>query len=326
MDLFEGLKEKISGKDIKVVFPEGIDARIIGAAVRLAADGLCHPIILGNKEVILSSAQDLGFLMDKVEIIDPETYPEDKKEAMVDALVERRKGKLAKEDAYEWIKNVNYFGTMLTYMGDADAMVSGAIHSTGDTVRPALQIIKTKPGVSRTSGAFIIFKRHESYLFSDCAININPNSLELAEIAVESAKTAELFDIDPIVSLLSFSTKGSAKSDEVDKVVEATRIAQELAPEYQIDGELQFDASFVPTVAQLKAPESNVAGNARVFIFPDLQSGNIGYKIAQRLGGYEAIGPILQGLNKPVSDLSRGCVEEDVYKLAIITAAQTLIK
>ncbi|AGN25203.1 phosphate acetyltransferase [Erysipelothrix rhusiopathiae] len=326
MDLFEGLKEKISGKDIKVVFPEGIDARIIGAAVRLAADGLCHPIILGNKEVILSSAQDLGFLMDKVEIIDPETYPEDKKEAMVDALVERRKGKLAKEDAYEWIKNVNYFGTMLTYMGDADAMVSGAIHSTGDTVRPALQIIKTKPGVSRTSGAFIIFKRHESYLFSDCAININPNSQELAEIAVESAKTAELFDIDPIVSLLSFSTKGSAKSDEVDKVVEATRIAQELAPEYQIDGELQFDASFVPTVAQLKAPESNVAGNARVFIFPDLQSGNIGYKIAQRLGGYEAIGPILQGLNKPVSDLSRGCVEEDVYKLAIITAAQTLIK
>lgn len=326
MDLFEGLKEKISGKDIKVVFPEGIDARIIGAAVRLAADGLCHPIILGNKEVILSSAQDLGFLMDKVEIIDPETYPEDKKEAMVDALVERRKGKLAKEDAYVWIKNVNYFGTMLTYMGDADAMVSGAIHSTGDTVRPALQIIKTKPGVSRTSGAFIIFKRHESYLFSDCAININPNSQELAEIAVESAKTAELFDIDPIVSLLSFSTKGSAKSDEVDKVVEATRIAQELAPEYQIDGELQFDASFVPTVAQLKAPESNVAGNARVFIFPDLQSGNIGYKIAQRLGGYEAIGPILQGLNKPVSDLSRGCVEEDVYKLAIITAAQTLIK
>lgn len=326
MDLFEGLKEKISGKDIKVVFPEGIDARIIGAAVRLAADGLCHPIILGNKEVILSSAQDLGFLMDKVEIIDPETYPEDKKEAMVDALVERRKGKLAKEDAYEWIKNVNYFGTMLTYMGDADAMVSGAIHSTGDTVRPALQIIKTKPGVSRTSGAFIIFKRHESYLFSDCAININPNSQELAEIAVESAKTAKLFDIDPIVSLLSFSTKGSAKSDEVDKVVEATRIAQELAPEYQIDGELQFDASFVPTVAQLKAPESNVAGNARVFIFPDLQSGNIGYKIAQRLGGYEAIGPILQGLNKPVSDLSRGCVEEDVYKLAIITAAQTLIK
>ncbi|AZK44692.1 MULTISPECIES: phosphate acetyltransferase [Erysipelothrix] len=326
MDLFEGLKEKISGKDIKVVFPEGVDARIIGAAVRLAADGLCHPIILGNKEVILSSAQDLGFLMDKVEIIDPETYPEDKKEAMVDALVERRKGKLAKEDAYEWIKNVNYFGTMLTYMGDADAMVSGAIHSTGDTVRPALQIIKTKPGVSRTSGAFIIFKRHESYLFSDCAININPSSQELAEIAVESAKTAELFDIDPIVSLLSFSTKGSAKSEEVDKVVEATRIAQELAPEYQIDGELQFDASFVPTVAQLKAPESSVAGNARVFIFPDLQSGNIGYKIAQRLGGYEAIGPILQGLNKPVSDLSRGCVEEDVYKLAIITAAQTLIK
>ena len=188
-----------------------------------------------------------------------------------------------------------------------------------------MQIIKTKPGTSRTSGAFIIFKRNESYLFSDCAININPNAQELAEIAVESARTAELFDIEPVVSLMSFSTKGSAKSPEVDKVIEATKIAQELAPQYQIDGELQFDASFVQSVAELKAPESKVAGKARVFIFPNLESGNIGYKIAQRLGGYEAIGPILQGLNKPVSDLSRGCNEEDVYKLAIITAAQTLI-
>ncbi len=325
MDLFEGLKEKIVGKKIKVVFPEGNDERIIGAAVRLAADDLVHPIVLGNEKEINEIAQKIGFMTDRLEIIDPSTYDEDKKQEMVKALVERRNGKLDEKGAIEWIKNVNYFGTMLTYMGEADAMVSGAVHSTGDTVRPALQIIKTKPGISRTSGAFIIFKRTESYLFADCAINIDPNAQELAEIAVESAKTAELFDIEPIVSLMSFSTKGSAAGPQVDKVVEATKIAQELAPEYKIDGELQFDASFVPAVAELKAPGSDVAGNAKVFIFPEIQSGNIGYKIAQRLGGYEAIGPILQGLNKPVSDLSRGCVEEDVYKLAIITAAQTLI-
>jgi phosphate acetyltransferase len=168
-------------------------------------------------------------------------------------------------------------------------------------------------------------KRNEAYLFSDCAININPNAQELAEIAVESAKTAELFNIEPKVAMLSFSTKGSGAGPDVDKVVEATRIAKELAPEFEIDGELQFDAAFVPTVAKLKSPDSKVAGQAKVFVFPEIQSGNIGYKIAQRLGGFEAIGPILQGLNKPVSDLSRGCNEEDVYKLSIITAAQTLM-
>lgn len=323
MDLFDGLKNKIAGKDIRVVFPEGSDARIIGAAVRLAADGLLIPVVLGDKDDIAALGAEHGFMTDRLEIINPKTY--EAKEAMVDALVERRAGKLTKADAYEWIQNENYFGTMLTYMGEVDAMISGAIHSTGDTVRPALQIIKTKPGVSRTSGAFIIFKRNESYVFGDCAININPNAQELADIAIESAKTAELFDIDPVVAMLSFSTKGSAKSPEVDKVIEATRLAQEAAPQYQIDGELQFDAAFDRVVANLKAPESEVAGHARVFIFPEIQSGNIGYKIAQRLGGYEAIGPILQGLNKPVSDLSRGCNEEDVYKLAIITAAQALM-
>lgn len=258
-------------------------------------------------------------------IINPNDY--EKWDEMVEAFVERRNGKATKEDAEKILKDVNYFGTMLTYMGIADGMVSGAIHSTGDTVRPALQIIKTKPGVSRTSGAFLMIRGRdqERYLFSDCAINVNPTAQELAEIAVDSAKTAELFDIEPKVSLLSFSTKGSAKAPEVTKVAEATKIAQELAPEYAIDGELQFDASYVSSVAQLKAPNSKVAGEATVFVFPDLQSGNIGYKIAQRLGNFEAIGPILQGLNKPVSDLSRGANEEDVYKLSIITAAQTLI-
>lgn len=323
MDLFDGLKSKIEGKEISVVFPEGNDARIIGAAVRLAADKLLKPILLGNPEEIHELGKSHGFVTSMVEIIDPTKY--DKRQELVDGFVERRAGKATVEQAETLMDNANYFGTMMVYLGYADALVSGAVHSTGDTVRPALQIIKTKPGVSRTSGAFIMTKRNETYLFSDCAININPNAQELAEIAVESAKTAELFNIEPKVAMLSFSTKGSGAGSDVDKVVEATRIAKELAPEYEIDGELQFDAAFVPTVAKLKSPDSKVAGQAKVFVFPEIQSGNIGYKIAQRLGGYEAIGPILQGLNKPVSDLSRGCNEEDVYKLSIITAAQTLM-
>jgi phosphate acetyltransferase len=325
VELFDSLKFKVVRRNIKIVFPEATDPRILGAAARLKSDELVEPILIGDPTDIANAAMARGNNTSNFIIINPNDY--EKWDEMVEAFVERRNGKATKEDAEKILKDVNYFGTMLTYMGIADGMVSGAIHSTGDTVRPALQIIKTKPGVSRTSGAFLMIRGRdqERYLFSDCAINVNPTAQELAEIAVDSAKTAELFDIEPKVSLLSFSTKGSAKAPEVTKVAEATKIAQELAPEYAIDGELQFDASYVSSVAQLKAPNSKVAGEATVFVFPDLQSGNIGYKIAQRLGNFEAIGPILQGLNKPVSDLSRGANEEDVYKLSIITAAQTLM-
>ena len=328
MELFEELSLKVKGKDVKIVFPEGDEPRIIGAAVRLLADGLCKPILLGNVDQINEVANARGFNISHLEIIDPETYADDKYAEMVASFVERRKGKVSEEDAQKLLRDVTYFGTMMVYMGLADGLVSGAVHSTGDTVRPALQIIKTKPGVSRTSGAFIMINSDKSkkYLFSDCAININPNAQELAEIAVESAKTAELFGIEPNVAMLSFSTKGSAKSEEALKVAEATKIAQELAPNYNIHGELQFDAAFVPSVGKQKAPDSPVAGQATVFVFPEIQSGNIGYKIAQRFGNFEAIGPILQGLNKPISDLSRGCNEEDVYKLAIITANQALME
>ncbi|MFB5517261.1 phosphate acetyltransferase [Enterococcus gallinarum] len=325
MELFESLKFKIVRRHIKIVFPEATDPRILGAASRLRSEELVEPVLIGNPAEIEKAAEARGINIANFEILDPENY--DRWDEMVEAFVERRNGKATKEQAEEILKDVNYFGTMLTYMGITEGMVSGAIHSTGDTVRPALQIIKTKPGVSRTSGAFLMVRGRdqEKYLFSDCAINVNPSAQELAEIAVDSAKTAELFDIDSKVAMLSFSTKGSAKAPEVDKVVEATKIAQELAPEYEIDGELQFDAAYISAVAQLKAPESEVAGKATVFVFPDLQSGNIGYKIAQRFGNFEAIGPILQGLNKPISDLSRGSNEEDVYKLSIITAAQTLM-
>lgn len=325
MELFDSLKFKIVRRHIKIAFPEATDPRILGAASRLKSEELIEPVLIGKTAEIQKAAQARGIALDNFEILDPDNY--DRWDEMVEAFVTRRNGKATKEQAETILKDVNYFGTMLTYMGITEGMVSGAIHSTGDTVRPALQIIKTKPGVSRTSGAFLMVRGRdqEKYLFSDCAINVDPSAQELAEIAVASAKTAELFDIEPKVAMLSFSTKGSAKAPMVDKVIEATKIAQDLAPEYQIDGELQFDAAYVPSVAAQKAPQSEVAGAATVFIFPDLQAGNIGYKIAQRFGGFEAIGPILQGLNKPVSDLSRGCNEEDVYKLSIITAVQTLL-
>lgn len=322
MELFESLKQKIKGKNLRIVFPEATDERILKAAVRLQQENLVEPVFLGAAEEIQKAALAAGVTTSQIKILDPNNYSDF--EQMVDAFVERRHGKNTKEQAQKMLRDPNYFGTMLVYLGQVDGMVSGAVHPTGDTVRPALQIIKVKPGLTRTSGAFIMQKDDQRYLFADCAININPNSQELAEIAVTSAKTAQLFDIDPKVALLSFSTKGSAKSDEVTKVAEAAKLAQQMDPDLALDGELQFDAAFVPKVAQQKAPNSAVAGQATVFVFPELQSGNIGYKIAQRFGGFEAIGPVLQGLNKPVSDLSRGCNEEDVYKLSLITAAQAL--
>ncbi|MDV7756740.1 phosphate acetyltransferase [Liquorilactobacillus mali] len=324
MELFESLVGKIKGKNKKIVFPEGNDVRIVRAAVRLAEDGLISSVVLGNEDEVKKLA-GTDKLPKKMSIIDLTSYSNDKFEEMVSAFVDRRKGKNTPEQARKMLKDVNYFGTMLVYMGVADGLVSGAVHPTGDTVRPALQIIKTKPGTTRTSGAFVMTRGSEKYLFADCAININPNEQELAEIAVESVQTARLFDIDPKVAMLSFSTKGSAKSDEVTKVAKATALAKELAPGEQIDGELQFDAAFLESVAAKKAPDSEVAGKANVFVFPELQSGNIGYKIAQRLGGFEAVGPILQGLNKPISDLSRGANEDDVYKVAIITALQATL-
>ncbi|HIW89634.1 MAG TPA: phosphate acetyltransferase, partial [Candidatus Ligilactobacillus excrementipullorum] len=316
------------GQDKSLVFPEGEDQRVLGAALRLAQDGLINPIVLGNEDKVKEIAHELGKdIPANVTVIDIEQYPQAEFDEMVNQFVERRKGKNTPEQAREWLKDVNYFGTMLVYMHKADGLVSGASHPTGDTVRPALQIIKTKPGLKRTSGAFIMTRDEgaETYVFSDCAINIDPTAADLAEIAVTSADTAGLFDIDPKVAMLSFSTKGSAKGEQVDKMVEATELAHKMAPSLALDGELQFDASFVPTVAAQKAPNSEVAGHANVFVFPELEAGNIGYKIAQRFGGFEAIGPILQGLNEPVSDLSRGCNEQDVYNVAVLTAAQAVM-
>jgi phosphate acetyltransferase len=321
-DLFDGIKQKLTGRDLKIVFPEGLDERIVKAAGRLAEEKLLTPILIGNIEQVQAKAKEQGVSLEAVEILDPTSFAE--MDELVAAFVERRKGKATEEDARKILLNENYFGTMLVYLNKADGLVSGAAHSTADTVRPALQIIKTKAGVKKTSGVFIMVRDDEKYVFADCAINIAPDSQDLAEIAVESAKTAGMFDIEPRIAMLSFSTKGSAKSAETDKVSEAVAEAKRRDPSLVVDGEFQFDAAFVPSVAKSKAPDSPIQGDANVFIFPSLEAGNIGYKIAQRLGGFEAVGPILQGLNKPVNDLSRGCNEEDVYKLALITAAQGL--
>lgn len=322
MDLFESLKQKIDGKDLSIVFPEGEEPRILEAATKLNSENILKPILLGDEAEIKKVASDNSFDLGDIQIINPKTYSEF--DDMVDAFVERRKGKNTKEQGEKMLQDVDYFGTMLVYQGKADGMVSGAVHSTGDTVRPALQIVKTAPGNSRISGAFILQKGDQRYIFSDCAINIDPNAQELGEIAAQAANSAKLFDIDPKVAMLSFSTKGSAKGDQVTKVAEATKVAQGLLPDVPIDGELQFDAAFVDSVGKQKAPGSEVAGQANVFVFPELQSGNIGYKIAQRFGGFEAVGPILLGLDKPISDLSRGCNADDVYKLSILTAALAL--
>ena len=321
-DLFEGLKQKLAGRDMRIVFPEGLDERIVRAASRLAEEKRLTPILIGNIEQVQAKAQELGVSLEAAEIYDPASYAG--MDELVAAFVERRKGKATEEDARKILLDENYFGTMLVYLNKANGLVSGAAHSTADTVRPALQIIKTKAGVKKTSGVFIMVREDEKYVFADCAINIAPDSNDLAEIAVESAKTADMFDIEPRIAMLSFSTKGSAKSPETERVAGAVEEAKRRDASLVIDGEFQFDAAFVPSVAKSKAPDSPLQGDANVFIFPSLEAGNIGYKIAQRLGGFEAVGPILQGLNKPVNDLSRGCNEEDVYKLALITAAQGL--
>lgn len=327
MSLLDVLQEKLSGENVKIVLPEGEDERVLTAATQLQATDYVTPVLLGNESNVKALASEKGLDISELEIIDPETS--ELTQELVTAFVERRKGKVTEAQAQEMLKNVNYFGTMLVYTGKADGLVSGAAHSTGDTVRPALQIIKTKPGVTKTSGIFFMIKGDEQYIFGDCAINPTLEAQDLAEIAVESAKSAKSFGMTPRVAMLSFSTKGSAKSDDVEKVSTAVGLAQEKIAadnieDVIVDGEFQFDAAIVPEVAKKKAPDAKIQGDANVFIFPSLEAGNIGYKIAQRLGGYDAVGPVLQGLNSPVNDLSRGCSIEDVYNLSIITAAQAL--
>ena len=305
-----------------IVFTEGPDKRIQEAAARLMKEDLMDVILVGNVEEVKAAAKENGFDLSGATIIDPATY--DKMDEMVEKMVELRKGKMSAEDCRAALQKGNYFGTMLVKMGVADALLGGATYSTADTVRPALQLVKTKPGSKIVSSCFILDRtvdgKNERYCMGDCAINIHPTEDELVEIAVESAKTASFFGIDPKVAMLSYSTLGSGKGESVDMVRNATAKVKEAAPDLAVDGELQFDAAFSPVVAATKCKGSPVAGQANTFIFPCIEAGNIGYKIAQRLGGFAAYGPILQGLNAPINDLSRGCNADEVYQMAIITA------
>ena len=317
--MFTKLTEQLKANPKTIVFTEGTDPRIQDAAAKLTAEGILNVILLGNPDAVKLTAADAKYDISKCEIIDPARYAD--KDAMVEKMVELRKGKMTEEQVRDALSKGNYFGTMLVKMGKADCLLGGATYSTADTVRPALQLIKTKPGNNIVSSCFIMVKGDKKLAMGDCAINIAPNEDELVEIAVETAKTAKVFGIDPKVAMLSYSTYGSGKGDMVTLVANATKKIKEAAPDLAVDGELQFDAAVAPEVAKVKCAGSPVAGQANTFIFPDINAGNIGYKIAARLGGYEAIGPVLQGLNAPINDLSRGCNAEEVYKMALVTAA-----
>ena len=308
----------------KIVFTEGTDPRILEASARLLSGTFLTPILVGSEAEIRAAAEDAGFNIRGAEIYDPENY--EKMDAMVEKMVELRKGKMTADECRAMLKKGNYFGTMLVAMGIADALLGGATYSTADTVRPALQLVKTKPGNSIVSSCFILVRPYATggnmvLAMADCAINIDPTEDELVEIASETVKCAEIFGVDPKVAFLSYSTFGSGKGPVVDKMRNAAEKAKAAMPEVPIEGELQFDAAVSPRVAQTKCPDSKVAGYANTFIFPDISAGNIGYKIAQRLGSFEAYGPILLGLNAPINDLSRGCNAQEVYSMAIITAA-----
>ena len=334
-EFLDSLVELLKDNPRKLVFTEGTDKRILEAASRLKQDGFLTPVLIGNVDEVTAAAADGGFDIDGLEIIDPASYPDMDK--LVDDFVELRKGKATAEEARELLLKPNYFGTMLVKEGLADALLGGATYSTADTVRPALQLVKTREGANLVSSCMILIRDDEKLAMGDCAINISYEDKldeqgnvilsaaeQVAEVAVETAKTARLFGIEPKIAMLSYSTNGSAKGTGPELMREATDIVKQTHPELACDGEMQFDAAVVPEVGQLKFPGSEVAGYANTFIFPEIQSGNIGYKIAQRLGGYMAIGPILQGLNAPINDLSRGCTADEVYLMSIITAAQDL--
>lgn len=330
--MFEKLIERLKAQPRSIVYTEGTEPRILYSAARLNKEGFLRPVLIGEPGAVMAAAAAGNYDISGIEIIDPLAY--DRMEEMAAEMVRLRKGKMTPEECREQLKKPNYFGTMLVKMGVVDSLLGGATYSTADTVRPALQLVKTKPGVHQVSTSAILIRGEEAYFVGDCVINItyedkldeNGNVVlsaaqQLAEVAIECARTVKVFGIEPKVAMLSYSTKGSGKGRNVDMVREATRIANEMAPEFDIDGEMQFDAAVSSVVGDLKCPGSKVAGHANTFIFPDLQSGNIGAKIGQRWGGFDLYGPMLQGLNAPINDLSRGCTAEEVYITSIITAA-----
>ena len=331
MNLINEIIERAKADKQRIVLPEGTETRTLQAADQLVRDGVAEIILLGNPQEINLLANQLELKnIGKTLVIDPKNH--DKKQTYIDLLVKLRQAKgMTPEKAAVLVEDPLYLACLMIKNGDADGEIAGAQNTTGDVLRPALQIIKTSPGVSVVSGAFIMFTKTTQYgkdgilIFADCAVMPNPTAQELASIAIASAQTARgIVGVEPRVAMLSFSSKGSAQHEMIDKVAEATRIAKEIAPDLLIDGELQADAALVPSVGASKAPGSAIAGQANVLVFPTLEAGNIGYKLVQRLGNAEAVGPILQGMAAPVNDLSRGCSVDDIYKMVAIAANQSI--
>ena len=331
MDLISQIIERAKSNKQRIVLPEATEERTLRAADQVLADGVADLILLGNPEVIMNSAKEWGLAnIDKATIIDPENH--EKKQEYAELLCELRKKKgMTMEEAQKLVLNPLYLGCLIIKSGNADGQLAGAQNTTGNVLRPALQIIKTAPGITCVSGAMLLITKATEYgengvvVMGDVAVTPVPDANQLAQIAVCTARTAQaVAGIDPRVAMLSFSTKGSAKHEDVDKVVEALGMAKEMAPDLKIDGELQADAALVERIGQSKAPGSEIAGKANVLVAPRLEVGNIGYKLVERLGGATAVGPILQGIARPVNDLSRGCSIEDIYKMVAITAAQAI--
>ncbi len=333
MNLLQKIRENAKQYQQQIVLPEGNEERTLKAADTILKEGLAKLILIGNEDEILNKADELKLpSIDKATIVDPFFNP--KKEQYIDLMIELRKSKgLTRDEAEKLLQNPLYLATIMIKNEDADGEVAGAINATGDVLRPAFQFVKTLPGISVVSGAFIMILPNKNFgengilVFADCAVHPVPDARQLGEIAVATAQTAKaIAGIDPRVAMLSFSSKGSAKHETVDKVIEATAIAKEIDPTIQIDGELQADAAIVETIGKSKAPGSDIAGKANVLVFPSLESGNIAYKLVQRLAGAEAIGPILQGMAAPINDLSRGCSVDDIVNMVAITSNQAFAR
>lgn len=331
MSVLKNIRERAAQHNKTIVLPEGNDDRIIEAATMITKEGIARVILLGNPEEITKKAKENSWNLSGVQVMDH--LKSDKMEYYVEEFAKLRKSKgITLEQAREAMKDPLYFGAMMVKLDDADGMTAGAVYATGDVLRPAFQIIKTAPGIPVVSSCFIMempdkkFGANGAFVYGDCGVNPDPDAQQLGAIAASTAMTMkQVVGHEPVVALLSFSTKGSAEHPKVDKVREATRIAQEMAPQFLFDGELQADAALVESVAVSKAPGSQVAGNANVLVFPDLDSGNIAYKLTQRLAGAEAVGPICQGLAKPVNDLSRGCNATDVMNVVAVTVLQSVL-